>query len=85
MTTIETMLVDWPGTTDIGGNQREMDRLKAQKKAAANAKKPKESAASLQARKERDAQTLREKQLKKEAEKAGGGGGGEKPSGGSKK
>ena len=36
----------------LGGNQREQDRLKAQKKAAANAKKPKESAASLQKRKE---------------------------------
>jgi hypothetical protein len=30
----------------LGGNQRETDRLKAQKKAA-NAKKPKESASSL--------------------------------------
>ena len=36
-----------------GGNQRDMDRAKAQKKAAANAKnKPKESAASLQKRRE---------------------------------
>ncbi|KAI0327989.1 hypothetical protein GY45DRAFT_1326930 [Cubamyces sp. BRFM 1775] len=46
----------------IGGNQREMDRQKAQKKLQANAKKPKESAQSLQARKERDAAALREKQ-----------------------
>ncbi|KAH9891253.1 hypothetical protein C8Q73DRAFT_703463 [Cubamyces lactineus] len=52
------------------GNQREMDRLKAQKKMQANAKKPKESAQSLQARKERDAAALREKQKKKEEEKA---------------
>jgi hypothetical protein len=36
----------------LGGNQRDQDRLKAQKKAAANAKKPKESAASLAKRKE---------------------------------
>ncbi|KAF8823921.1 hypothetical protein HHX47_DHR9000265 [Lentinula edodes] len=34
------------------GNQRDQDRLKAQKKAAANAKKPKESASSLAKRKE---------------------------------
>ena len=34
-----------------GGNQREQDRVKAQKKAAAQ-KKPKESAASLARRKE---------------------------------
>lgn len=36
----------------LGGNQREQDRLKAQKKAAANAKKPKESATNLAKRKE---------------------------------
>jgi hypothetical protein len=35
----------------LGGNQREQDRLKAQKKLA-NQKKPKESASSLQKRKE---------------------------------
>ncbi|KAG6831634.1 hypothetical protein H0H92_008711 [Tricholoma furcatifolium] len=34
------------------GNQRDQDRAKAQKKAAANAKKPKESATSLAKRKE---------------------------------
>lgn len=39
-------------TTYIGGNQREKDRERAAKKAAANAKKPKESASSLAARKE---------------------------------
>ncbi|KDR84742.1 hypothetical protein GALMADRAFT_1321377 [Galerina marginata CBS 339.88] len=44
------------------GNQRDQDRLKAQKKAAANAKKPKESAASLAKRKEADAEVLRAKQ-----------------------
>jgi hypothetical protein len=35
----------------LGGNQREQDRLKAQKKLA-NQKKPKESASTLQKRKE---------------------------------
>lgn len=35
-----------------GGNQREKDRERAAKKAAANAKKPKESANTLAARKE---------------------------------
>ncbi|KAF8807173.1 hypothetical protein BYT27DRAFT_7189256 [Phlegmacium glaucopus] len=44
------------------GNQREQDRLKAQKKAAANAKKPKESATNLAKRKEADAEILRAKQ-----------------------
>lgn len=39
--------------SDVGGNQRDKDREKAQKKAAANAKKPKESASSLQQRKEK--------------------------------
>ncbi|KAH8799615.1 hypothetical protein DL96DRAFT_1564592 [Flagelloscypha sp. PMI_526] len=52
------------------GNQRENDRARAAKKAAANAKKPKESANSLAQRKERDADILREKQKKKEADKA---------------
>lgn len=41
-----------PFTIHIGGNQREKDRERATKKAAANAKKPKESASSLAARKE---------------------------------
>jgi len=36
----------------LGGNQREQDRLKAQKKAAAQQKKPKESATNLTKRKE---------------------------------
>lgn len=36
----------------LGGNQREQDRLKAQKKAAAQQKKPKESATNLVKRKE---------------------------------
>ncbi|KAI0369926.1 hypothetical protein BV20DRAFT_979851 [Pilatotrama ljubarskyi] len=44
------------------GNQREMDRLKAQKKAQQAAKSKKESAASLQQRREKDAAALREKQ-----------------------
>ncbi|KAK7064769.1 hypothetical protein R3P38DRAFT_2826310 [Favolaschia claudopus] len=43
------------------GNQREQDRLKAQKKTA-NQKKPKESATTLQKRKEADAEILRAKQ-----------------------
>ncbi|KAI0089860.1 hypothetical protein BDY19DRAFT_941157 [Irpex rosettiformis] len=45
------------------GNQRDTDRAKAQKKAQASAKgKVKESAASLQKRREQDAANLREKQ-----------------------
>ncbi|KIL71091.1 hypothetical protein M378DRAFT_510643 [Amanita muscaria Koide BX008] len=44
------------------GNQRDQDRLKAQKKAAASQKKPKESASSLAKRKEADAEILRAKQ-----------------------
>lgn len=44
--------IHWRFFGSLGGNQREQDRLKAQKKAAANAKKPKESAASLAKRKE---------------------------------
>ncbi|KAF9652055.1 hypothetical protein BDM02DRAFT_3258750 [Thelephora ganbajun] len=43
------------------GNQREQDRLKAQKKVAAQ-KKSKESGASLAKRKEADAEILRQKQ-----------------------
>lgn len=46
-------------TCDVGGNQREMDRAKAQKKAQAAAKKPKESAASLQKRREQCVLTCR--------------------------
>ncbi|KAK1224358.1 hypothetical protein PQX77_012742 [Marasmius sp. AFHP31] len=53
----------------LGGNQREQDRLKAQKKAAGQ-KKPKESATNLAKRKEADAEALRAKQKKKEEEKA---------------
>ncbi|KAJ7239001.1 hypothetical protein B0H12DRAFT_1136514 [Mycena haematopus] len=44
------------------GNQRDQDRLKAQKKAAASKTKPKESATTLQKRKEADAEILRAKQ-----------------------
>ncbi|KAF8238461.1 hypothetical protein L208DRAFT_288313 [Tricholoma matsutake] len=51
------------------GNQRDQDRLKSQKKAATNAKKPKESASSLAKRKEADAEILRAKQKKKDEEK----------------
>ncbi|KAF9529471.1 hypothetical protein CPB83DRAFT_267547 [Crepidotus variabilis] len=47
------------------GNQREQDRLKAQKKAASSQKAPKESAASLAKRKEADAEALRAKQKPK--------------------
>ena len=36
----------------LGGNQREMDRVKAQKKATANKSKPKESNTTLAKRKE---------------------------------
>ncbi|TFK76638.1 hypothetical protein BDN72DRAFT_829774 [Pluteus cervinus] len=57
------------------GNQRDQDRLKAQKKAAASAKKPKESAANLAKRKEADAEILRQKQklaADKAAAEAGG-------------
>ncbi|PWN21886.1 four F5 protein [Microstroma glucosiphilum] len=51
------------------GNQRDTDRAKAQKKAAAANKGKKESGVSLTARRERDAQIIRDKQAKKEAEK----------------
>ncbi|KAH9177003.1 hypothetical protein EDB89DRAFT_1608012 [Lactarius sanguifluus] len=44
------------------GNQREMDRVKAQKKAAASKSKPKESNTTLAKRKESDAEALRAKQ-----------------------
>ncbi|KAF8530944.1 hypothetical protein JB92DRAFT_3105697 [Gautieria morchelliformis] len=44
------------------GNQRDQDRLKAQKKLAAANKGKKESGSSLQKRKEADAEALREKQ-----------------------
>ncbi|KAG8704308.1 hypothetical protein FRC08_002300 [Ceratobasidium sp. 394] len=57
------------------GNQRDHDRERAQKKLA-NQKKPKESAASLQKRRETDAEALRQKQAKKAAEKAATEGGG---------
>ncbi|CAE6390226.1 unnamed protein product [Rhizoctonia solani] len=74
------------------GNQRDHDRERAQKKAAAQ-KKPKESGSSLQKRREAyatyfysrisidfalssDADALRQKQQKKAAEKAGAEGGG---------
>ncbi|KAI1790439.1 hypothetical protein LXA43DRAFT_1182480 [Ganoderma leucocontextum] len=50
----------------FGGNQRETDRAKAQKKATQGKNKPKESAANLQQRREKDAAALREKQKKKE-------------------
>ncbi|KAJ7789465.1 hypothetical protein B0H14DRAFT_2944474 [Mycena olivaceomarginata] len=59
-----------PALAMTRGNQRDQDRLKAQKKAAANKTKPKESATSLQKRKEADAEILRAKQKKKEEEKA---------------
>jgi len=57
-----------------GGNQRDQDRARAQKKTAANKAKPKESASTLAKRKESDAEILRAKQKKKEEEKAAGGG-----------
>ncbi|KAG8800810.1 hypothetical protein FRC16_002000 [Serendipita sp. 398] len=44
------------------GNQRETDRAKAQKKAAAQKKGPKESNSSLAKRKEADAAALQAKQ-----------------------
>ncbi|KAF9457461.1 hypothetical protein BDZ94DRAFT_1273056 [Collybia nuda] len=56
------------------GNQREQDRQKAQKKAAAAKGKPKESAANLAKRKEADAEILRAKQKKKDEEKTAAGG-----------
>ena len=50
------VVIDGDLKTDVygsaGGNQREQDRAKAQKKAAANKAKPKESASSLAKRKE---------------------------------
>jgi len=54
------------------GNQRDLAREKNQKKLAAQ-KKPKESGSSLAKKKEQDAVALREKQLKKEQEKAAAG------------
>ncbi|KAJ7674438.1 hypothetical protein B0H17DRAFT_1082012 [Mycena rosella] len=48
------------------GNQREQDRLKAAKKLASTKGKPKESATSLQKRKEADAEILRAKQKARE-------------------
>ncbi|KAF9451758.1 hypothetical protein P691DRAFT_662483, partial [Macrolepiota fuliginosa MF-IS2] len=62
------------------GNQREQDRLRAQKKTA-NQKKPKESANTLTKRKEADAEILRAKQKvgeSEEAKTAGGSGSGGK-------
>ncbi|KAH9836767.1 uncharacterized protein C8Q71DRAFT_857973 [Rhodofomes roseus] len=52
------------------GNQRELAREKAAKKTAGKSK-PKESGTSLQARKERDAEALRQKQKLKEEQKTG--------------
>ena len=44
------------------GNQREQDRLKAQKKAASqNKNKPRQSASSLAQRREQDAEIIRKK------------------------
>ncbi|PWN49002.1 four F5 protein [Violaceomyces palustris] len=64
------------------GNQREQDRLKAQKKAASQAKGPKESGASLAKRKEADADAVRAKAAAKAAARAAaeasGGGTGKK-------
>jgi len=64
------------GDTMTRGNQRDKAREKAQKKAAAQNKGPKESGASLEARKFRDAEIMREKQEKKAAAAAGGTAGG---------
>lgn len=52
------------------GNQRELDRIRSQKKVAAHAKKPKESNTTLAKRKEADAEILRAKQKKAEEAKA---------------
>ncbi|PWN28738.1 four F5 protein [Jaminaea rosea] len=53
------------------GNQRDLAREKANKKAAAAGKgKVKDDGLTVTQRKERDAQAMREKQLKRDAEKA---------------
>ncbi|PSC75976.1 small EDRK-rich factor 2 [Micractinium conductrix] len=57
------------------GNQREIDRMRAQKRAQKNlTSKDKQSADGLTPaqRKERDAKALQEKAAKKAAEKSGG-------------
>lgn len=64
--------VDTYAGTMTRGNQRETDRLKAQKKATQAKNKPKESASTLQQRREKDAEILRQKQKKKEEDKAAG-------------
>jgi hypothetical protein len=56
------------------GNQRDIDRERARRRAernGANNKKKDEDGLSFQAKKERDAQIMREKQKKKEEAKAG--------------
>jgi len=63
------------------GNQREKAREKNQKKQAAAAKGSKESGTKLEERKHRDAEIMRAKQEKKQAEaaaKAGASGGASK-------
>ncbi|KAF9557772.1 hypothetical protein EC968_007485 [Mortierella alpina] len=57
------------------GNQREMDRAKAQKKLAQQAKGKKTDGVSHTKRAESDAEIMRAKQAAKEAAKAAGAGG----------
>jgi len=54
------------------GNQREIDRVRAQKRAAKNAPKGATSGQDLQTRKERDADIMRQKQQKSKPEKGSG-------------
>lgn len=62
LSAVSDLFFFWRWCLCLGGNQREQDRQKALKKAAAGAKGKKESGASLQKRKEADAAALREKQ-----------------------
>jgi hypothetical protein len=54
----------------LGGNQREIDRERAKKRAGQTGKKKEEGALTSQQKKERDAQIMREKQVKKEQQAA---------------
>ncbi|KAL9940227.1 hypothetical protein V8E36_000932 [Tilletia maclaganii] len=67
------------------GNQREQDRLRAQKKAAGKAKTTNMSATSLAQRREADAEAVRVKIAAKEAAKAAAAAGGGGPPDGNKK
>jgi len=56
------------------GNQRDKDRIRSEKRASANNKGGNNEGLSAAQRKERDAAIMREKQMKKDQEKAQNGG-----------